>query len=330
MAVVLILGATVLLWNGSRHPNAVTPLPSPGNTRAQASPPARPPSPANGDETAINIPAGSHVPKKDYLGERSGLLTEASRAEEALAFVEKYLAAARAGDTEAQFAIAERFRFCERRLSLIPPPGSEKRAKLEARPGGTQQIAHAQHLCDGLMQASADDVGTANGWLQQAADGGNGAALLELAIQNPLAESVDQRISDLHRALDTGDPQVLSAVVVSAHQAYLTGDQMDTDDADIMKYGLILAQCDLGMSCSISGPDSAICSVYACGQATDLQGTIQLNLAPWVYTRARAYADELLANLASGNHDWPEAAAMEATIRGTAAGLSASAGSQGQ
>lgn len=234
-----------------------------------------------------------------------------------LAFVRKHLAEARAGDGEAQYAIAQILASCATLEKQTTADGRPVRDALGDATASERDRRQAQLIashCDPLDDARAE-VGTAADWYRQADRGGVGAAMLDEAQSGPDFGSAEARVDKLRRAVATGDPDVIVALVASDQQIRDTASR----DPVYVAAAMGLTQCALGYDCSGTGPIYQSACPNGCPHADNVQNYFELNMNPPEFAAAQAYAATLAANIASGSDSWPQAQALEQGIAGAAA-----------
>lgn len=264
------------------------------------------------------------------LARREEIVRASRRSVDALSFVRWLMPAARTGDTEAQKAIADQLRSCYwvehqeirgktwRQLLQNPNWSPSHRAEIE------QQLTK----CEPLNAASEDEVGSYGEWMQQAVAGGDGSAILE---QSRVGEdrSVEDQVADFHRAVATGDPAVLRAIVASyAYESdgFSWGSKHSEDtlaQMQLLNASIDLAECRLGADCSTQAVQEncgASWSQYDCSYADNLRSYYELHLSRQDFARADGYAQTLADEFLSGEYQWPEATAYENLLRSQSKG----------
>jgi hypothetical protein len=231
-----------------------------------------------------------------------------------LAFVRSILAAAKAGDVEAQVAIAQALSECS---DADLKAGPEKRLTDPNLDDATRESFERQlHRCETLRVASPDDVGTSDAWMKRAAEGGSGPAIMEVA-EDPKSGDTEHRIAEFHRAIDAGDPLVLFSLMVyydATHDSSPWWGRSGTGWTAAA--AMTLAQCQLGVDCSDKGMLYRMhCANGRCGNADTLQRYYELRLNPQQYADVQAQVQILVDRFLSGRYDWPEAQAYEDRIR---------------
>jgi len=240
---------------------------------------------------------------------------------DALAYVRWLLPAAAKGDTEAQFAIAEEIQNCywwehsERRGKtwrqlLLDPTWQPKRR---------DQIQRQLIRCEALNAAPEEQIGAYGQWMERAVAGGDGRALLMQAGITDDRTEADQ-IADFHKAVATGDPDVLRSIVVSyayTSDGYSWHAHPPSDLLQQMKMlnaTLDLADCQLGTNCSLQDRQADCADEWAafdCTYASDLKNYYEVHLAAEDFARVSERAQILVKSFLSGTYDWPEAKAYE-------------------
>jgi hypothetical protein len=264
------------------------------------------------------------------LDRREEIVRTWRRSADALSFVRWLLPAARAGDSEAQKAIADQLRSCYsvehqeirgktwRQLLQNPNWNPNHRAEIE------QQLTK----CEPLNAASEDEVGSYGEWMQQAVAGGDGSAILE---QSRIGEgrSTEDQMADFHRAVATGDPAVLRSIVASyAYESdgFSWGSQHPEDmlaQMRLLNASIDLAECRLGADCStqtVQEECGAWWSQYDCSYADNLRSYYELHLSRQDFAKADGYAQTLADEFLSGQYQWPEATAYENLLRNQSKG----------
>lgn len=241
----------------------------------------------------------------------------------ALDYVRGLLAAARNGDTDAQVAIAQAIQGCEElRRPRFAKSWDEvlqsPRLSVDAR----NRIASDLEKCRPLNDAAEDEVGSYGKWMEQAAAGGDGLALLERAGISE-GRGIDDQIADFRRAIDTGDPAVLRAIAASYSFAQ-EANSVQSSTGDALHQSLLvaatldLADCDLGSDCSTQTYQLDCAESWSpvdCTYAPDLNSYYERHLSHEDYAVVDQRAQILVANFLSGRYDWPEAQAYEQALR---------------
>ncbi len=306
-------------WWWSRPDVATSPPPAPTATLPQpansATPAAvaavlaTPPAPA-----AKPPPAARAIPLVD-LGHRRRLQQEFMEATDWLAFVRRQLPEARAGDSEAALMIANALSICG---------GIEKRAAAAANGKGEEgeDSESGRRFCAALLQAPPDEVGTAADWLRQAAEQGNGLALLSRADDADLGRSIEQRIADLHAAIASADPTVVNRLILAGYADKHTEYPVSTRDFRMNTAESDLVVCALGYDCGVNGPvyDGMYCKRKGCLHADGVERYYELSMSPEDYAEAQNYSRQLAARATSGRYDWPEAQLLERQLKAVGSG----------
>lgn len=239
--------------------------------------------------------------------------------ENLLEYVQKEIASARAGDDEAQLFISRALGMCSVFEEKVLPKGSAYRAAAESAPPYSErykQAIHSEKLCDPLAAANTDDVGTAEYWLKRAAEGGNGEAQFEIALNEDGQLSADDRVGYFHRALSSGNPYVVPLLVLYVGYDHLSGDEQIRSNPQLSTAAAALAQCEMGANCSSSSMTFLNnCATSRCDNAASVQEYYRLKLNSEEYGVAEQYANRLVQDLRSGRFDWPEAMQIEAVIK---------------
>lgn len=239
-----------------------------------------------------------------------------------LEFVRAHLPEARSGDGEVQQLLSEALQLCASIEADILAPGSELRAALNnpaADAAQRKQALSFSRRCDALTSAQAE-TGTSSFWRDLAAERGVGAALLEQA--GDPQRSAGQRLVDFRRALSTVDPSVVMMLTYAGPYALNRAEAGGTAEMDFdgISAAQALVQCKLGYDCSSTGAvyEDLHCkskrSRPNCQRADDVQRYYELSLNPQRFAAVDEYASTLVANMRSGNDDWPEAQTLEQKI----------------
>jgi hypothetical protein len=250
--------------------------------------------------------------------------TEELRNADLLAFVRKHLAEARAGDGEAQYAIAKVLAGCATLEKRTTADGRLVRDVLDDVTATERDRRQAQIIashCDPLDDARAE-IGTAADWYQQADRNGVGAAMLEEAQSGAGFGSADARLDKLRQALASGDPEVIAALVAASDQQVHDSVLREPIDAAAV---LALTQCALGYDCSGAGPIYQHACSGGCEHADSMQGYYELNMNPQEFAAVQGYAASLAANIRGGGDSFAEAQALEQSIAGPPAADSSQA-----
>lgn len=299
--VLLAAAASVLLWRTWQAqwpaaPAAPVPVASPA-APALPVPAATPPvSNRAAGQPGRREPGPQHLVD---LGKRLGFDRELWKAHDFLTVVEAHLAAAQAGDGEAQLLLAEALQYCENVADATAQQDAD---------------ADTHRQCDGLM-AARSRVGDAAHWRDLAAAQGLGAALLQQAADPQ--RSAGQRLSDFRRALASGDPAV---IMLLSFRGPGRPDPADPEAqgryAETWQAADQLAECKLGYDCSAAGPIYPLfCNKRRdCRYADDIQAYYRRNLRPQRLAEIEQFADRLVSIVRSGSDDWPEAQALEQGI----------------
>jgi hypothetical protein len=270
---------------------------------AVTAPAARPAVPA---KPAASTPAGPQVD----LGRRRRLQQEFMEATDWLAFVRRQLPEARAGDSEAALVIASALSICG---------GIEKRAAAAASGKGDDgdDGEAGRRFCAGLLQAPKEEVGTAAEWRRQAAEQGNGLALLSRATDADAGRSAEQRVADLHTAIASGDPTVVDRLILADYADKHADNAGSSRDFRMEMAETDLVVCALGYDCGVNGPvyDGMLCKRKGCLHADGVERYYELSMNPQDYAEAQAYSRQLAAQVASGRYDWPEAQLLERQLK---------------
>jgi hypothetical protein len=253
-----------------------------------------------------------------------------------LALVRALLASARAGDAEAEAAIARAFMEC----MMWTYPDSEGRSWQEhlqdpRLPAGERAIVEkGLGSCGPLNSASPDEVGTYAQWQELARESGDGLAVMDQEL--PLdGQNIDAHLSNFHQAVATGDSAVLRRIfnnyaVVSDGLGW-NGLPRDEYRHQYRLFKAIseLSACELGEDCSgqsVRADCSNAPAVFDCSYAGDPLRYYELHLSPADYAYVTNYAQTLTDHFLSGNTDWPEARAYEDWLRKAAKDTDAQAG----
>ena len=316
LALLLLAGlAYRQLWSVDDHAPPSLPAPVPSAPRPQMKQQAlpEPPRPA--------APVAS-PPRADVV-RRLRLQRELWRGNDWLGFMRENLPLAQAGDAEAQLQIGTALQWCKE----VAKNSATQSGDGAAQANDAAVARFFAQRCGALEQLPQDQLGTARQWFQLAAGQGNGMALLQLAADAGSDEPRDQRVADLHRAIASSDPSVISLLVSSA----AAGQGADTAPAELDQNTQFAVEaltiCAMGYDCSASGPiyDTLLCRRKGCLHADGVQRYYELSLSLQQFAVAQAYSQRLAANLGSGRYDWPEAQALQKQLLDAANGDDAGA-----
>jgi hypothetical protein len=233
-----------------------------------------------------------------------------------LGLVLQWVPAARQGDAESQMMIVSMMRSC----GLFQGRSVEQARKyIDEKPGifrnDREGALRLLGKCERLMSAPAEEVGTEAYWVGLAIQGGDGRALLIRA--NAEGREVRQRVDDLHRAIDTKDPEVLVLIL----RSYMLDSDGVTEKfdpwgsaAEDFLVAATLAGCTLSGECSVDAPCPSQMPIEACPPWPAMVRRVK-ERHPDRFPKVRDYALLLVDNFLRSSYDWPEAVTYEDQLR---------------
>ena len=308
LVVALVLLAGLAWWCLARReaePVAAAQVALPGVARA--------PLPSRSVESAPKVVAAPKpatvraMPRVD-LAHRRQLMQEFSASGDWLSFVREHVPQARAGDVEAALVILGVFDNCDRMQKRAASGNGSKEDQADS-------VETLRRFCGGLLQAPAEEVGTQEEWLRTAIAQGSGLALLTRAEGADPARSQEQRVADLHAAIDSGDPTVIGRMIVENYGDKHSGFGNDRDFR-VVRAESDLVLCSMGYDCGSKGPvyGGMYCQRKGCLHADGVERYYELSMSPPDYAEALAYSRQLAAEVGSGRYDWPEAQFLEKQV----------------
>ncbi len=306
--VMLVLVAALAWWLWRQRENAPVAAARVEPQSMPATPlPSMPAKPRPEAVAAPNPASARAVPRVD-LAHRRQLMQEFSASVDWLAFVQEHVPQARAGDVEAALMILSVFDSCDKMQKRAASGSGSKEEQADS-------VETLRRFCGGLLQAPAEEVGTKEEWLRMASAHGSGLALLTRAEGADPARSQEQRVADLHAAIDSGDPTVVERMIMGNY-----GDKHPNYGSDrefrIMRAESNLVLCSLGYDCGSAGPvyEGMYCQPKGCLHADGVERYYELSMSPPDYAEALAYSRQMAAEVGSGHYDWPEAQFLEKQV----------------
>jgi hypothetical protein len=310
----LLVAVACALWPGGGRESPPPAAPAPMAASAPG-PAAKPPQIS---PLLLAKKKDEAAPKRVDLSRRWTLTRQLVESQDLLAFVRGQLDQARAGDGEAQLAVAMALQLCENLEKTRLPDGRRLSAALSDPAASDQQRSMAHNVadrCDPLLQAQSE-IGSATDWLHRAERNGVGAAMMIAAGLGPDYGSEQERIDSFRQALASADPAVVEQLIFNSDRWSRAGDAVQTENPENVMAAIALSQCALGYDCSDSGfIYEQLCRRGRCAHADSVQRYYELKLNPQEFAAVQDYAASLVANLRSGRDDWPEAQKLEQRIR---------------